>query len=182
MSSAHFSQFLAPICRMASNVPIIRQINWFSVIPQILLIGIFIYIYYLLDVENPFILGALTYLILSLGVRFIFTVNHRKGMNFVKQERFADAIPYFEKSINYFAKNSWLDRYRFLTLLSSSKMSYREMGLCNIAFCYTQIGNKSKAIEFYQQAIEDYPNNGLAKAALNIIHLSDEKTLENKTN
>src|SRR5688572_29000099 len=167
---------------MASNVPTIRQIDWIAVIPQILLIGIFIYFYHLLNIGDPFILGALTYLILSFGLRYIFTTAHRKGINLVKQQKFTDAIPYFEKSVDFFSKNSWIDKYRFLTLLSPSKMSYREMGLCNIAFCYSQVGNKSKAIGFYQQTLKDYPENRIATAALKLLNLSDEKTLSEKSN
>jgi len=158
---------------MASNIPIVRQIAWASIIPQILLIGIFIYIFHLLNIGDPFVFGALTYLILSFGLRYIFTAAHRKGINLVKQQKFDDAIPYFEKSVDYFSKNSWIDKYRFLTLLSSSKMSYREMGLCNIAFCYSQIGNGLKSKEFYQQTLEDYPENGMARAGLNMLNSTD---------
>jgi len=167
---------------MASNVPTVRQIAWASVIPQILLIGIFIYIFYLLNIGDPFIFGALTYLILSFGLKYIFTSAHRKGINLVKQQKFADAIHYFEKSADFFFKNSWIDKYRFLTLLSPSKMSYREMGLCNIAFCYSQIGNGLKAIEFYQQTLKDYPENGMAKAGLNMLNSLDDKSQSVESN
>lgn len=167
---------------MASNVPTVRQIAWTSVISQILLIGIFIYIFHLLNIGDPFIFGALAYLILSFGLRYIFTAAHRKGINLVKQQKFGDAIPYFEKSVDYFSANSWMDKYRFLTLLSSSKMSYREMGLCNIAFCYSQTGNGLKAIEFYQQTLKDYPENGMAKAGLNMLNSLDDKTQSVESN
>ena len=49
------------------------------------------------------------------------------------------------------------------------------MGLCNIAFCYSQTGNGSKAIEFYQQTLKDYPENGMAKAGLNMLNSLKEK-------
>lgn len=161
---------------MSSNVPTVRQVAWASVIPQILLIGVFIFAFYLLNTGNSFLYGALTYLVLSFGIKSILTKDQRRGINLVKQQNFADAIPYFEKSVDFFSKNSWIDNYRFLTLLSSSKMSYREMGLCNIAFCYSQIGNGSKAIEFYQQTLKDYPENGVAKAGLNMFNSLKEKS------
>lgn len=43
------------------------------------------------------------------------------------------------------------------------------MGLCNIAFCYSQIGNGQKAKDYYEQALKEFPENGLATAGLNII-------------
>ncbi len=160
---------------MASTVPIVRQIAWISLIPQLLLMGLFIYVFHLLNLVNPFIFGALTYLILSFGLRNLIAKNHRKGINFIKQQKFTDAIPYFHESIDYFSKNAWIDKYRFMTILSSSKMSYREMGLCNIAFCYSQTGDGQKAKEFYQQTLKDYPENGMAIAGLNMLKSLDHK-------
>ena len=117
----------------------------------------------------------MTYLVLSFGLRNLVAKNHRKGVNLVKQQKFADAIPYFQKSVDYFSKNAWVDKYRFLIILSSSKMSYREMGLCNIAFCYSQTGKGLKAKEFYQQILRDYPENGMATAGLNMLNSLDDK-------
>lgn len=158
---------------MALTVPTVTQIAWTSLLPQLLLMGLFVYVFYLFGIREPFILGALTYLILSFGLRNLIAKDHRKGINLVKQQKFADAISYFQKSVDFFSQNSWIDKYRFLTILSSSKMSYREMGLCNIAFCYSQIGNGTKAKEFYQQTLKDYPENGMATAGLNMLNSSD---------
>jgi tetratricopeptide (TPR) repeat protein len=161
---------------MASNVPMIKQFAWTSIVPQLLLIGLLIYIYHLLDFDEPFIFGALTYSIIAFGLRNLIAKNHRQGIKLVKQQKFADAITYFEKSVDYFSTNSWVDKYRFLTLLSSSKMTYREMGLCNIAFCYGQTGNGLKAKEIYQQTLNEYPENGLAIAGLNMLTSVDTKS------
>ena len=162
--------------QMASNTPIIRQVAWISLIPQILLIGILAYTYYLLKIADPILFAAFTYVILSFGLRSLLTTDHRQGIKLVKEQNFADAISYFQKSVDYFTKNSWLDKYRFLTLLSSSKMSYREMGLCNIAFCYSQTGDGIKAKEIYRQTLKDYPKNGMATAGLNMLNSLDGKT------
>jgi hypothetical protein len=54
-------------------------------------------------------------------------------------------------------------------------MTYREMGLCNIAFFYSHTGNGLKAKEIYQQALNDYPENGLAIAGLNMMNSVDNK-------
>lgn len=160
---------------MASKVPTVKQIAWTSVIPQVLLIGILIYVFYLLNIGDPFIFGALTYLILSFGLKNLLTEDHRQGINLTKQQKFADAIHHFEKSVSFFSQNAWVDKYRFLILLSASKMSYREMGLCNIAFCHTQTGNGLKAKEIYQRTLDDYPENGMAIAALNMSNSTDDK-------
>ena len=46
----------------------------------------------------------------------------------------SEAINEFQKSYDFFEKNQWVDKYRYLTLLTASKSSYREMALNNIAF------------------------------------------------
>ncbi|MDX1942523.1 MAG: tetratricopeptide repeat protein [Saprospiraceae bacterium] len=160
---------------MKSNVPVFRQLSWASVIVQFLLIGLIIYIFYVLDFWEPFFLGALTYAFLAIVLRNLIPKKHKQGMRLVLRQRFAEAIPFFEKSVDYFTQHSWVDKYRFLTFLNSSKMAYREMGLCNIAFCHSQLGNVQKAKAFYERVRKEYPDNGLAIAALNLINSLEQQ-------
>jgi len=102
-------------------------------------------------------------------LRAVVAKDHQKGMHLVKKHEFAEAIPVFESSYKFFTHNSWVDEYRYITLLSSSRMCYREMALCNIAFCYTQIGEGKKAAEHYRKVLENYPENGLAQAGLKVL-------------
>ncbi|UPT66229.1 MAG: hypothetical protein M0D57_17375 [Sphingobacteriales bacterium JAD_PAG50586_3] len=91
-------------------------------------------------------------------------------MKLVKQKDYKDAISYFVKSYDFFNYYSWVDKYRYITLLSSSLMCYREMALNNIAFCYGQIGEGQLAEEYYLRTLSEYPDNEMAKAALNLIN------------
>ena len=50
------------------------------------------------------------------------------------------------------------------------------MGLCNIAFCYSQTGNGQKAKEYYQQTLKEYPDNGMAVAGLNMLTSMDSQS------
>jgi hypothetical protein len=155
---------------MASNIPIVRQVTWFSLIPQFLFIGIIILVYDQLGFKDPFLSSALTYLIISFGLRNFVAQNHRRGMNLVKQQQFEMAIPQFVLSVAFFTKNNWIDKYRFLTLLSSSRKSYKEMGLCNIAFCYGQTGNGQKAKEYYELTLKEFLESGMAITGLKMIN------------
>lgn len=154
---------------MASNVPVIKQIAWISLVPQLLVAGLFIYLFYLLNFPEYLLAGMLAYYLLSTILRNVVGKWHRIAMKLVKQQMFLEAVPCFEKSVAFFTKNPWVDKYRFVTLLSSSRMTYREMGLCNIAFCYSQIGEGLKSKTYYQQVLAEYPNNGLAIAGLNAL-------------
>lgn len=160
---------------MASNVPTVRQVAWSSLIPQLTVMGLLIYIYYIFKSTDPFLYGVLSYLGLSFLLRNVIAKDHRDGIRLIKQNNFTDAIPKFERSVDFFTKNKWVDKYRFLTLLSSSRMTYKEMGLCNIAFCYSQTNNGQKAKEYYEQTLKEFPENGLAIAGLRMIN-SGENT------
>ena len=155
---------------MASSVPTVKQVAWISLIPQLTVMGLLIYVLYIFHSPEPFLYGALTYLGLSFFLRNFVAKDHRDGMRLVKQNNFEDAISKFKKSVTFFTKNNWLDKYRFLTLLSSSKMTYKEMGLCNIAFCYSQTNNGEKAKEYYEQTLREFPENGLAIAGLRMMN------------
>ncbi|KGK28677.1 hypothetical protein EL45_19520 [Cellulophaga sp. E6(2014)] len=131
--------------------------------------GIIIFIWYLINPEKAFLYGAMTYLVISFSLRNLIPRDHRNGIKKNNAEKFEDAIPDFEKSYAFFKKNEWIDKYRFITLLSSSKMSYREMALANIGFCYSQIGDGVKSKEYYERTLKEFPESGLAKSALKMM-------------
>ncbi len=156
---------------MASRKPIVRQTAWLSLIPQILFIGA-LYIIYSFFIESKLFsiyLTLLTYLFLSITLRSSLSRYHRKGMTLVKKEKYEQAIEAFQKSYSFFSKYTWIDQYRFITMLSSSKISYREMALLNIAFCYSQIDNGKNSKDYYLKTIQYFPNSEVAKASLKMI-------------
>jgi tetratricopeptide (TPR) repeat protein len=165
---------------MAAQVPTIRQISWIAIVPQVIIIGLLNYLFQKAQFPEPFIFAALTWTFLAITLRKLIAKEHRQGIKLVKQQKFTDAIPFFERSYEYFTKYKWIDKFRFLTLLSISKMSYTESALCNLAFCYSQTGNGLKAKEYYEQALREYPENGLAKAGLNMLNsIMQNKESEN---
>lgn len=161
---------------MSSNVPTVRPIAWISVVLQLTLMGLLILLWYQLKADNPFFNGALTYLILSFALRTLIPHNHKAGMTLVKQEKYLDAISHFKNSYDFFKRYEWLDKYRYLTLLSSAKMSYKEMALNNIAFCFGQMGDRTKSKEYYELTLQEFPNSGMARAGLNMLNATDTST------
>ena len=158
---------------MSAKVPTFSQIAWISLVPQFTVMGTLMVLWYQLGQRNFIVLGALCYLLLSQVLRRTLTREHRRGIIKVKQERFKEAIPHFQHSYDFFSSKSWIDTFRFFTVLSSSRMSYREMALNNMAFCYGQMGEGKLAKEYYQRTLEEFPNNGMAKAALRLINSVD---------
>jgi tetratricopeptide (TPR) repeat protein len=152
-----------------SKAPVIRQYAWAAAIPQFLLLGLIIMLLVTLTglpADLAFWIGAFIYLGYSVASRSIVAKAHKAGMRCVKAGDFASAIPYFEESYTFFSNKKWLDRFRFLLLCSSTKASYREMALLNIAFCYGQIGDGERCLIYYKRAASEFPHSALAHTGL----------------
>lgn len=154
---------------MSSGTPMVQQVSWPAVLPQLIAIGVAIGIAYFLGVRDAVLWGAVAYLAYSFGSRELIARAHRAGIRLVKQQRFAEAIPKFQESFDFFERNPWVDSFRSLTLMSPSAMSYREMALANIAFCYGQLGDGQQSRAYYQKCLELFPSSGLATAALRML-------------
>ena len=135
-----------------------------------MVMGIIMLIWFQFNKTEFVTYGALTYLIISQSLRRTITREHRKGMDKIKLEDFENAIPHFENSYEFFKRHHWLDKYRYLTLLSSGKMTYKEMALNNIAFCYGQMGNGEVSKEYYERTLNEFPQSGIAKAGLRLLN------------
>lgn len=136
--------------------------------------GLLIGLFHVLAIPEPTLLGLWAYVMISISLRLGITPAHRKGVQAVKAGRFADAIPYFEQSRAYFEKRPWLDRYRYLLLLSTTAWSYREMAMANRAFCLSQLGRRTDSINAYEEVLREYPESALATVALRMLLANDK--------
>lgn len=159
--------------------PILCQTAWISVFPQFFVMGVLVAGFMLF--VKPFwlslYLGVMAYLVIHFTLEGCIPHNHRKGMLLCKQGNYVQAIEEFKKSYHFFCRHTWIDKYRYLTLLSSSKVSYTEMALMNIVFCYAQLNDVKLAKEYCQKTLEYFPDSETAKSTLNMI-----SSLENKSN
>ena len=106
----------------------------------------------------------------SLPWKDVSPVQQRKAFidEYLKQERsVSELCRRFEVSRKTAYK--WIDRFRSIVLMSPSAVSYREMALCNVAFCYTQIGNGERAKEVYRRTLAEFPESGMAAASLRML-------------
>lgn len=160
--------------RMSARIPIVRQIAWLSVVPQLTIMGLIMWLLSIAGVRQSIVFGALAYLALSMTLRFGIPKAHRRGILLFKRKQYAEAIPEFERSYDFFNRNRWIDDWRFLVLLSSSRVSYREMAFLNLAFCHSQAGSGFKAKEYYQRTLADFPDSEMAKVSLRMIESAEK--------
>lgn len=151
------------------SLPVAKQIAWISLLPQLGFTLFLVGLYYILGVAHSFLFGIVTYLVGSSLIQFVAVKDHRQAGRAVKSGDFRAAVAGFQSGYDFLNKYPWIDKYRYVVLLSSSKISFREMALNNIAFCYSQIGEGEKAISYYNQMLSEFPDSDLAKAALNFI-------------
>ncbi len=163
---------------MSSQTPTAREIAWISIVPHLAVMGVIMLIWYQFNPQRAIPNGALTYVVFSMSLRFVIPLSHRAGVKDVKGKNYQQALSKFQKSYEFFSKHKWLDKYRYLTLLSSSKISYGEMALCNIAFCHSQLGNGELTKEFYLKTLEEYPDSGMAQGAMNLINAMSKEQEE----
>ena len=118
------------------------------------------------DFLSASIYGVVAYLVYSFGSRSILLRYHRTGMKLSKLGSYKDAIREFELSHQFLTRHSWLDRFRFITMLDESAISYREMALCNIAYSYVQLQEPAQALRYYERAREEFPESELAQSGV----------------
>ncbi len=156
---------------MASGKPVVRQIAWVSLAIQllILLVAVILISFLIGSVPAAIDITMCLYLFTSIALRQLVPRAHRRGMRAFRKEQYAQAVEAFKESYSFFTRHPWIDRYRFITLLSSSRMSYQEMALVNTAFCYTQIGEGAMAQRYYKKALAQFPESEMAKTALRML-------------
>ncbi len=164
------------------RVPTVRPVSWPATIPQLLALSTAVVVgWFVTPTTSGVVWGAAVYLIYSVGSRKLIPRAHRRGIRLSQTQQFEDAIRAHKESYEFFTRHSWLDRYRSITMMSPSSMSYREMALINIAFAYGQIGNGEKAKEYYQRAQREFPDSGMAIAALKMIESFERPRAETKS-
>ena len=163
---------------MSSKVPFVKQETvWLAIVPRVLFIGILCLAYYQWDRRNYFVLGFITYLIIWYGLRTMaFPKDVHKSIRLIKEEKFGEAIPYIERSIVFYNRHSWIDKYRFLLMVSSSKRGIRESSICNLGFCLLQIGQVKAAKEVYENVLRQYPESTIAILQLRTINSISNST------
>lgn len=125
----------------------------------LVLIGIWWII--LQSVRKAVMAGCVSYLILAWSLRFAFQKHHMSGMKFWKAKNYSDAAAAFQQSYDFFDKHPSVDKYRFITMFSSSAIPYQQMALNNMGICYLHMGENVKALDAFKHLAElnsNYPN------------------------
>ncbi|SMP44520.1 Tetratricopeptide repeat-containing protein [Neorhodopirellula lusitana] len=152
-----------------AKTPMIRQASILGSIPNLAVLALFVCAGFSCFARDGMIYGAAAFFVLRFALRSI-PHDHRAGVALVRSQQFADAIPHFLRSFDFFESKRWLDDYRAFLLLSPSSASYREMAMANAAFCYAQAGDGANARKYYERCLELFPDSMLATTALAMLN------------
>lgn len=159
---------------MSARPPMIRPCSGVAVLVTLAVVGAFTLIFrwwfHVREWSTAILLAAVAHIIYGRLMRSWLTRDHRVGIALFRERRFAEAAPRFEASYRAMVDRPWIDRFRWLILGGASELTYREMALCNAAFCYSQIGDGQRALGLYEQALKEFPGSSIATASLNMLN------------
>ena len=144
---------------MSSKIPVFRPVSIFGVILLIFVFSLIVMFGFF--VGGKFSPGSQTLVGIAVAlcliglymafVRWFFLADFNKGLRLLQTGKSPKvAITLFERFLLDLDENSWIDHWRFLVLLSPAAITYREMSLVNIAYCYGQTGEREKSKAYYE--------------------------------
>jgi tetratricopeptide (TPR) repeat protein len=158
---------------MSAELPIVRKTAWAYIVPQLILLFLLTLFFWKTFLPTSFSMAAayaaVVYLLYSFGSKSLLLRYHREGIHLSKRQAFREAIDRFQRSYGFLEKHPWLDKYRFITMLDSSALSYREMALLNIAYSHVQLDEKATALKYYQRALQEFPESEMAQSGIEYV-------------
>jgi tetratricopeptide (TPR) repeat protein len=158
---------------MSPEPPIVRKIAWAYIVPQLILLFLLTLFFWKTLLSTSFsmaaVYSAVVYLLYSFGSKSLLLRYHREGIRLSKLQAFREAIDKFQRSYEFLEKHPWLDKYRFIAMLDSSALSYREMALVNIAYSHVQLDENTSALKYYQRALQEFPESEMAQSGIEYI-------------
>jgi tetratricopeptide (TPR) repeat protein len=132
-----------------------QRLSAWALAYYILVEMVFIYLFYLWFQGKVYglFMGIIAFLIILLLQQSIHRGSFRQGMKYLKKNQYDAAITSFQKSLKHFEQYPFLDKYRYVLLISPSEISCKEMALQNIVACYCFLNDKEKATFYYDSLI-----------------------------
>jgi tetratricopeptide (TPR) repeat protein len=151
---------------MAQRRKTYRHFSWNYFTFHLLLIAglalLLMQVYHFPSLITPLLFAFAAYFAYSTVARGLILTHHQRGMKFFRQKHYHEAILSFQQSIQYLNANAWIDRHRWLVLLSSSALSYREMAMFNIGAAYVYLDNAREARKAFESFLMAFPFSQLA--------------------
>ncbi len=103
------------------------------------------------------------------AARRLFLADLYQGVDYLKKGQFEQALVAFQAQYYVLESNSWVDRYRWLVLLSPTTYSFREVALLYQVAPYVQLGDKKRVMDATRECLRINPLNVFAHTRLELV-------------
>ena len=149
-----------------------KETTLIAIFPRLILIGILCLLLYPYNNQIFFVYALFIYLLIHYIAKYsLIPGSTFTGVKLMKEDKYEEAMPFIQRDIDYFTEKAWIDKFRFVLMISTSSRSYREICLCNLAWCLLQTGKVRESKELYERILVQYPENPVAKTQLNTINM-----------
>lgn len=150
-----------------SKVPTVRNLSYAGLIPPFACMGLMGVLGWLIVGETWGVtVGFLLFIAYTILARRLIARDQIRGMKLLHKGEHQEALACFERSYDFFSEREWIDRFRAFTMMTPTALCYREMALCNIAYCHGQMGEGAKLKATLRRTLDEFPENPLALAGL----------------
>lgn len=153
-----------------------HQFAWQGMAVMAAVFGISAGACYASGIPYPVLAGACVTLALVWACMLIFPGMGNRGLRMMRRGNFDAAARYYMRVYDFYTRHPKLDKYRNLVMFNMSRTSFRELALCNTAFCLLHSGNPGEALEYYRRAAREFPLSATAHTNLRMM----EAMLEHK--
>lgn len=150
-----------------------RLFSWTSAVVHASLIAGISLLFAQLSVPWPVLWGALLFLVLANVLKRVLISDFHRGIVALNAKKYDEALPWLERSATFFQRYPWLDRYRYLLLLSSSALCYRELTLVNRAQCIGRTRSFEETEQAFKDILREFPESALARIARRMMFAND---------
>lgn len=103
------------------------------------------------------------------GARACFCRHHSAGLKHIRRGEYEAALKCFARSEAYFAEHPRLDRWRAVSVMSTSAASLHEMAMVAQGSCLIRLGRAAEAHRMYERVRELYPDSPWTEGALALL-------------
>lgn len=156
---------------MATKVPVVRETRWLMMVPPLGTLGV-LYALAMLAFDGAWwagLVGAGIWCAYTFTARGVWLRHHRAGMKALRAERWEEAIESYQRGEALLRERPWIDRWRPLTLMTASGMSFTEIAVNNIAFAQSQSDQPERARQTYERGLAEFPDSYLMRTALRML-------------
>ncbi len=156
---------------MTRRSPSAHEFRWAFFLLQLAALGVCVAAGLAVSGRGPWGAGAgmAVFWIWTYGARARFGRHHAAGARHIRRREYEQALACFARSEAYFAEHPRLDRWRALSVMSTSAASFHEMAMVAQGSCLIRLGRADEARRTYERVRELYPESPWADGALALL-------------